>query len=33
VWTGFIWLRVGLVAGSLEHGNGASGSTKSEGTS
>jgi hypothetical protein len=28
VWTGFIWLRIGTVAGSFEHGNEPSGSIK-----
>jgi hypothetical protein len=27
-WTGFIWLRIGPVAGSCEHGNETSGSIK-----
>jgi hypothetical protein len=31
VWTGFIWLRTGTGGASCEHGNEASGSTKSSG--
>jgi hypothetical protein len=31
MWTGFIWLRTGQVAGSYEHGNETSGSIKMAG--